>query len=131
MTFPLPGANWSYLHSPRLVATTGVNGFMLQNATPNILSWTAPNDGNMHRLIVFATLHVTSSETGGKVVLNFTAPDGGTGSNSMTAGGTAAGVFATDVPFCVCAEAGTTATLAQATALTAGAAVVWAEIWAW
>ena len=69
MTFPLPGANWSYLHSPRLVATTGVNGFMLQNATPNILSWTAPNDGNMHRLIVFATLHVTSSETGGKVLV--------------------------------------------------------------
>ena len=42
-------------------AAGGLAGFALQNATPNILTWTAPNDGNYHRVVVAASIGVTSS----------------------------------------------------------------------
>ena len=55
-----------------LLGTTGLSGFALQNATPTIFTWTAPNDGNMHRVTLFGTLIVASTETGGALSLNLT-----------------------------------------------------------
>ena len=49
----------------QLVATTGVNGFALQNGTPTILTWTPPNDGQVHRVLLIAQENVTVAETGG------------------------------------------------------------------
>ena len=61
-----------------LQATTGVAGFPLQNGYPDIASWTAPDDGIMHRVQIYALLIVTSTETGGQVEAFFTLPGGTT-----------------------------------------------------
>jgi hypothetical protein len=109
-------------------AATPVAGFALQNATPTILSWTAPNNGQVHRFWLIAVQHVTSLETGGEVDLAFTLPDGTTVSGVvMFAAGSSAGASSANIPRLI--ESGTAVTITQATALTAGAAVVWAEIW--
>lgn len=131
MTFPLPGANWSILHSLRLVASTGVGGFALQNGTPTILSWTAPNDGNLHRVICPAMLNVTAPETGGEIDINATLPNNAPLTATLIAGGQAAGIFTSGGPqfWQVMVKPGTTVSVTQL-ALTAGAAVLWAEIWA-
>ena len=126
--FPLPGANWSYLHAPRLQATTGPAGFALQNGTPTVISWTAPNDGQLHRALFFGSMHVTAAETGGQVNFSYTLPDGT--ANGVTAAAGGAGTGPQNVFFyTVVVQAGSTVSVVQATALTLGAAVLWAEIW--
>lgn len=115
----------------QLMATTGLAGFALQNATPTIQSWTAPNDGNLHRAQIFAVQHVVSTETGGGVQVVYTLPDGTVAApHTALAGGAAAGDGILQNNLCILVQAGTTVTVKQASALTAGAAVVWAEIWA-
>lgn len=110
-----------------LATATPLGGFPLQNGTPQILSWTAPADGNIHRVTLVTALHVTSNETGGQVTLNTTLPDGTAANPVVYTGGTAAsiGQFSTDR----IVQPGSTVTLAQTTALTGGAAVLWAELW--
>lgn len=114
------------------LATAGAPGYALVNGTGNILTWTAPNDGNLHRVLVSAVKHVTSAETGGQIQVSLTLPDafagglltlfnGGQGSGLQTPN--AAGLSVMFV------EAGTTVTLKQSSALTAGATTLWAEIW--
>lgn len=120
---------------PVLVATTATNnptGFPLQNATPTIISWTAPNDGQQHRAIVYLAQSVSSPETGGQVNVSTTLPDG-TLSNiagALGAGhGTGAFIGGSSGGYQLIVGAGKTVNITQATALTAGASVVWAEIW--
>jgi hypothetical protein len=111
-----------------LQAATPVGGFALQNGTPTILSWTAPNDGLLHRILVISNLHVTSGETGGAVSCAYSYPDGFGGLSSITPGTTGAG----SVPGTFLArniQAGSMVTIEQVSALTAGAATLWAEIW--
>jgi hypothetical protein len=115
--------------APALVASTGVNGFALQNGTPNILSWVAPNDGQAHRVTVVAELRVTSAETGGQVNLSGTLPDGTAFSFAVENGGQGGGQFRSQFTDML-VQAGSTTTLAQNSALTVGAAVLWAELWA-
>ena len=113
-----------------LQATTGVAGFALQNATPTIISWTAPNDGQMHRFQLFAVVHVSSNETGGAIATQWTAPGGQSGLSTPFAGGSGSGLVLTAADRVNLVEPGTTVSLVQSTALSGGAAVVWAEIWA-
>lgn len=114
-----------------LLAATPAAGFPLVNATPTILSWTAPADGQLHRVIVFCNGHVTVGTTGGAVGINFTGPDGAAIANSILAGTQAASHLnisgAGNATFFV--QAGTTVTLVQTSAMSAGAEVVWAELW--
>jgi hypothetical protein len=111
-----------------LVATTGPAGFTLVNGTPNILSWTTPADGNMHRAIVIAAVHVTSTETGGQLNTTGNAADGTAFNQLLIAGGAATGAInRTQSSFLL--QANTTLAVTQNTALTAGAAIAWAEIW--
>jgi hypothetical protein len=112
-----------------LLAATAVAGYTLVNGTGNIITWTAPNDGNLHRIFLAYTIHITSAETGGQITLAWNAPDGGVASHTVTAAGTAATVGGGSLIMGVIVEAGQTVTLSQATALTAGAAVLWAELW--
>jgi hypothetical protein len=113
-----------------LLATTGAAGFAKQNGTPNILSWTAPNDGQLHRVQLLYTKNVTSSETGGAAAVSFVNPsqaavanvDAGNQAAGWTPGAPAGGVTFMMQP-------GQTITLAQTTALTAGASKVYAELW--
>lgn len=124
-TYPNPS-----LASPPLVlqAATPVAGFALQNATPTIISWTAPNDGNQHRILVISSQHVTVAETGGKIQLNCSLPDGSAAIPPLFGGTSGTGLSVNNIGVIV--EAGATVTITQNTALTAGAATVWAEIWA-
>ena len=113
-----------------LQATTGASGFALQNGTPNILTWTPPNDGAVHRVVLVATLTVATTESGGRIDCTF--------SNPANAATTVAGVIAgalsggdsygpSMMSFTV--AGGTAFVLKQGVALTAGAATLWAEIW--
>lgn len=113
-----------------LVASTGPAGFALQNATPTILTWNVPNDGNLHRFTFYGTRNVTVAETGGSVALNYTPEGGGAQSLIVAAGGAGVGNGAlanSGVGFTV--APGTTVTLTQTAALTAGACQVYAELW--
>lgn len=114
----------------QLVATTGLAGFAKQNGTPIILSYTLPNDGQMHRFIVLASEQVTVAETGGGIGLNLTVP-GGAAQNAGTAlfagAKTIGGYHVSDGGL---VQAGSLLQVDQSAALTAGACTVWAEIWA-
>jgi hypothetical protein len=119
--------NLSLQPAMSLQAATPLAGFALQNGTPAILAWTAPADGKMHRVTLLVTQHVTSGETGGQLSFSFFAPDGSGPGVLSFAGGFGSG-FAGIEQAAVIAP-GTTVTFGQATALTAGVAAVWAEIW--
>lgn len=113
------------------VATTGAAGFALQNATPTILSWTAPDDGQLHTIIVPGLIDVSSAATGGSCALvvngvTLVAAGGYTWLN----GNLPAATYEPTAPIAVGVPPGQTAELAQHAALTAGAATVYAEIWA-
>jgi len=110
------------------LAATPVAGFALQNGTPTILTWAVPNDGLLHRVLVISTMDVTSTETGGGVVVNVTLPDGTTGQPTLYSSGKSAGMVNANYVACQ-VKAGSTVTVAQASALTGGASTVWAEIW--
>ena len=112
----------------QMVATTDITGFPLVNGTPTILSWTAPNDSQMHRVLMIASQSVSSPETGGLVQFHTTDVAGNVVNNQVFPGGSAAGgnrqiLGATVAP-------GSTTTVFQASALTAGAAVEYIELWA-
>lgn len=110
-----------------LEASTPAAGFALQNATPAILSWTAPNDGNVHRVLVIASLDVTSAATGGAVSITYTMPDGNSHTSTVFAASQTAGghIIATGVSV----QANTTVTITESSTLTLGAATLWADIW--
>jgi hypothetical protein len=116
--------------SPIVVqATTGLAGFALQNATPNILTWTPPNDGNMHRLLLIPVLVVTNAQTGGAVTYSYFTPNGQQQTHTLWAGGLAVSTPLPTNLVVVTIAPGQPVVLAQSSAQTAGAASVWAEIW--
>lgn len=106
------------------VASTLQAGFALQNATPTIVSWTAPNDGQLHQALVSATLVVSSAETGGQVFIRWTSGGAAQVFTAFNGGLGAGAVYANTVT----ADPGTTVHIDQNTALTAGAASVFATI---
>jgi len=107
-------------------STDPVNGFALQNATPTIISWTTPNDNQKHPFVIVATINVTSLETGGQVNGNFTIA-GVAAAPQLTAGGSAAGITNPNYRGGM-ADPNTVVSVTQQTALTAGAAVIFAQI---
>ena len=113
-------------------ATTGSNGFALQNGTPNIWTYTTPNDGQLHLLTLAAKLYVAGSMTGGVTGLGI--QENSTGSfdygNAVTSteGGAGWYHFTNNVtPILV--GPNTIVQLNQSTALTGGAATVYAELY--
>jgi len=127
MTFhplaPVPGL--------AVLAATPAAGYTMINGTGTIITWTAPNDGNLHYVLVFSIKHVTSNETGGDVNLAFTNPAGGTKTTDFIGAGKTIDDYACDFPqwqFLVTTGGGTV-TLAQNTALTGGASKVYAALW--
>lgn len=127
-----PGYNDPHNYSPvsqsQLVATTGAAGTALVNGMPTFLTWTAPNDANIHQFNLIASLKVTSLQTGGAVAVSWTNPGGTTSTNTTFAGGLGVSEPSTQLGRAV--EPGTTVTVAQTSAQSAGAAVLFAEIWA-
>src|SRR5215475_7538353 len=112
-----------------LVATTGPDAFQLQNATPSILSWTAPSDGLLHRAAIYACKSVTANETGGAISVYINNASwatvlfpGGQQTTFRIASGSATAAIA--VP------SGATLNVVQSSALTAGFSYLFCEIWA-
>jgi len=106
-------------------ATTGTAGYTLVNGTGNVLTWTPPNDGGLHRFLLLATLNVTSAETGGQMNIAFNLPNA-TASNIAFFSGQGLGLHQSNFNGQV--QAGTTVTVSQNTALTVGAAVLWMDL---
>lgn len=112
------------------VAATPLAGVALINGTQNIISWTAPSDGQMHRVMLLGALHVTVAETGGSTQMAYNAPDGAGAAVTVWGSGFGAGVFQPNLIPMVTVQPGSTVTFQQNAALTAGAATVFAELWA-
>ena len=113
-------------------ASTPAAGFALQNGTPVIITWTAPNDGKLHPVLVVAALDVTVAETGGAVGVTVAAGAGLGVTNPIFAGGKGIGNYQgadSGVPDTnLVLGPGQTVTVAQTSALTLGAATVFAQI---
>lgn len=111
-----------------LLATPAGPGYTLVNGTGTIMTFTFPSDGNLHLVFMPAVLHVTSTETGGSITYTYTLPDGTSQSaESLYAASTAAGIHTGGGSF-YC-EDGSTFSVSQATALTGGAAILFAQMW--
>jgi len=113
------------------IADTGAAGFTLINGTQNVIAWTAPSDGQAHTFTVYGQVHVTAIETGGQIQIAYTQPDGNGQTTIIDAGGHGAtGTFGlgSSGNFSRQVQAGTTVTLQQGTALTAGTAVMFASL---
>jgi hypothetical protein len=115
----------------QLQATTGLGGVALINGAQNILTWTAPNDGLMHRFAVYGNFTVTVNGVGGQVNASFTDPAGNAQSRDLQDTYTGAPAFVDFYVhgFWTCAP-NTTVTVRQINALTSGAVTLYAEIWA-
>lgn len=119
-----------------LLATTGAAGFSKANATANILSWTAPSDGNLHRVAAVYASHVTVAETGGQVTFGSQSTGGGgtlidssAGWATVDNGGNGTGLRVSPNYAYLPVAPGNTIYLYQSTALSAGTSKLWAEIW--
>lgn len=110
-------------------ADTGQAGFALQNATPTVISWTAPSDGVPHAVLVAAIEHVTTLQTGGAISLTGTDPAGNAFTTQLDAGGHAAGAEVFPANRFILIQAGSTVSVVQSSAQTAGAATLWAQLW--
>lgn len=114
------------------VASTPGTGFALQNATPNILTYTAPNDGNVHSVIVSSKAIAAGNPVGGGayVRVNGSQPYCATTSSNAymitpsPGNGVQYGMFEMTV------QPGDIVTLDQIGALTAGTVQVYASIYA-
>ena len=110
-------------------SATAVGGYTFVNGTGTIISWTAPNDGLLHRAFFYGYTHASATMTGGQINYAFTDPGGNafTGIELIPAGITT-GNFQENLVF-LPVEANTTVTISQGTAMTGGAAKGWFEIW--
>lgn len=111
-----------------LITATPAGGFALQNGTPSILSWTAPADGKQHRVQLWGDVNVSSATTGGLINIHLTDAGGTAGTLQMDAGTHGTGFFVSASRNLLLAP-GSTLTISQDSALTAGAASFYAEIW--
>jgi hypothetical protein len=110
-------------------ANTGA-GFALVNATPNIMTWTSPNDSKIHRFAVFGNLEVAVAGVGGQVNVAFTDPGGNLQNRDLQDTYSTPGFVDFYVHgFWTCAP-NTTVTVKQQTALTSGTVTLYAELWA-
>lgn len=110
------------------LATTGVAGYTLVNGTGTIFTWTAPNDGLLHRVFLISIKHVTVNETGGAIIANMTLPDGAASQPTIFGGGSTTGGVQGNYTARLM-QAGSTITVSQSSALTLGASVAWIELW--
>ena len=110
-------------------AATPVAGYSLVNGTGNIIQWTTPNDGKSHTAMVSASMDITSGQTGGQITVAYTLPDGTSGNHTLFSPNTGVGIVTPVANFSIEVQANSTVTIAQASALTVGAAVMWAKIW--
>lgn len=113
---------------------TSVGGYTLASSgvPATIATWTAPNDGLLHRVLLFTEAHITTVATGGSVQTTFTAPDGVSTNKSVFGAFTGVNFYYPSngpSPTNLVIQAGSTFSIVQNATLSSGAGVVWAEIW--
>jgi hypothetical protein len=111
-------------------AITPVAGYTLINGTANVLTWNVPNDGQLHFFTIAATIDVTVTEVGGIIGVAFTMPDNVGGfTYHLSAGNQGTGYdYSLFAPPPVMVKGGTAVSISQVSALTSGAATLWAAI---
>lgn len=115
------------------VATTGASGYALVNSTGTILSWTAPNDGNLHTVLVSGGMNVSGTPAGGRIYTTFVV-GGSSQTNMLLINPTSSGYWSMtsghNTPGVVgfCCDPNTTVTVQQGSALTSGTATLYATI---
>lgn len=110
-----------------VTAETSATGVALINGTQTILTATVPNDGKVHSAMGGLTKDVTTALTGGSVTATWTMATGT--AKTVTLGGTTVGITGFTFAARACTlKPGTTFTVKQTTAMTAGAAKVFAKI---
>lgn len=112
----------------QMVATTDLAGYVFTTGGGNVLTWTAPNDGQMHRVELFGGTHCTAAATGGALHFNFQSPDGSNNTPIILGANQATGWHFTNNAIALVAP-GTTVTISQ-DAQSAGAQTGWFELWA-
>jgi hypothetical protein len=127
----LKAADAGHVHTGlSLITATSLAGYALVNGTGTIISWAVPNDGKLHRFMVFASMDIATTETGGTIAVVFTSPGNSPVTYGIMSPGQAAGWNFSIASFPpTFAKAGTTVSVSQSTALTAGSATMQAEIW--
>ena len=111
------------------IASTTSTGVALINGTQTILSVTVPNDGRIHLVDFSVTKVITTALTGGNLHIAWNSP--AYSPTYGTTGATTVGphfMFPTSSGHLSAALPGTTITLSQNSAMTAGAAKVYAII---
>lgn len=107
-------------------ARTPLTGFAKVNGTPTVLTVQIPNDGQTHPVLVTYQKLTTVAETQGAMRVNYTLNGSANFLPGLDAGG--AGIGTQNANASIEADPGTTVTLAQTSALTAGASTVFASI---
>lgn len=113
-----------------LQASTGTTPYTLLSSgsvPQTILSWTAPTDGQLHRVVIIAMQHVATTQVAGNIDASFTDPASGTDSTFLLMGSLSSGYKNVISPLFI-AQA-STITVVQQTLLTSGAGTLWCEIW--
>lgn len=111
-----------------VAATAYPGGYALVNGTGTLISWTAPNDGRQHRVMVIYGMNITVATTGGVMLWQFTNPAGASQSPTLVAATQATGTKHGQDAGIV--QAGTVVSVLQNSAMTVGAATFYAELWA-
>ena len=107
-----------------ITAETSATGVALINGTQTILAVTVPNDGKLHFLDLRAYKDVTATLTGGQLTITHSQP--ATPSLTTNTPSTTVAVHGFSVAMLVLPN--TTVTLTQSSAMTAGAAKIYAKI---
>ena len=108
-----------------ITAETSATGVTLINGTQTILAVTVPNDGKVHQVYAAAYKDVTATLTGGQTRINYTLANG-TATYTTTLNTTVATHYTSRPTLLV--TPGSAVTVTQSTAMTAGAAKVYAKI---
>lgn len=122
------GENSSWQPGLFVLATLTTAGYTYINGTGNIISYTFPNDGLTHRVLPSGELVVATTQTGGQIQMTYTSPDGVVRTAQLDAGGHVNGTFTLNNTSYTVAP-NSTVTIKQNTALQAGAAVLYPELW--
>jgi hypothetical protein len=127
-------SGWTGPLPPTRQFTTGLTPYTFTTGGGNIsgLTWTAPNDGFMHRVVIFAYEIVTTTTVGGALNCTYTDPGNNLRSGqTLIAGNITApankGLAAGGTSFLVYPDTAFTVTQA---AMSSGAATGWVEGWA-
>lgn len=111
------------------MASTGNSGHALINGTGTILSYTTPNDGQLHPIVVTFAIDLGGGGTTGGTIAQ--GASGQTLADGITMALASGFIFATEaggIPVAVSLPANTTFDISQTEALTAGSATAYIQI---